>query len=196
IYPSPTAPPIDDGTVMMHGGRIQSVGPTPTIRIPAGTAMLDCKGLVITAGFWNNHVHVLAPALLEARDSRVAGLQQELDTLFNRWGFTTVFDLGSVLDNTLSLKHRIESGELRGPRILTTGEPVWTIEPVYIRDFLQAHHLSFPDTTSSEQAVAHVRDHVAKRANGIKMFTGSYPGNMTAPSASLGDARPAFDRDP
>src|SRR4051794_19556123 len=56
--------------------------------------------------------------------------------MFNRWGFTTVFDISSVLDNTLALRRRIESKELRGPRILTVGEPVWTIEPVYVRDFL------------------------------------------------------------
>src|SRR5712664_2933480 len=53
---------------------------------------------------------------------------------FNRWGFTTVFDLSSVLDNTLALRHRIDSKELRGPRILTVGEPIWTVAPVYVRD--------------------------------------------------------------
>lgn len=191
IYPSATAPPIDDGTVIIHGGRIQAVGAAATIRIPAGTTMLDCKGLVVTAGFWNNHVHVLTPTLLEARDSGATGLQQELDGLFNRWGFTTVFDLGSVLDNTLALKHRIESGELRGPRILTTGEPIWTIEPVYIRDFVEAHHLSFPNSTTSEQALALVQDHVAKGANGIKLFTGSYQGDGKVAALPLAIARAA-----
>ncbi|HEX4565727.1 MAG TPA: amidohydrolase family protein, partial [Vicinamibacterales bacterium] len=149
------------------------------------------KGLVVTAGFWNNHVHLLTPALLDARDSRATGLQQELDALFNRWGFTTVFDLGSVLDNTLALKHRIESGELRGPRVLTTGEPIWTMEPVYIRDFLETHHLSFPNSTTSDQALALVRDHVAKGANGIKLFTGSYQGNGKVAALPLPIARAA-----
>jgi len=37
--------------------------------------------------------------------------------MFNRWEFTTVFDVASVLDNTLALRRRIECGELRGPRI-------------------------------------------------------------------------------
>jgi len=191
IYPSPTAPPIDVGTVIIHAGRIQTVGTTAAIRIPAGTAMLDCQGLVVTAGFWNNHVHILTPGLLEARESPATGLQPELDTLFNRWGFTTVFDLASVLDNTVALKHRIESGELRGPRILTTGEPIWTIEPVYIRNFLEAHRLSFPNSTTSEQALALVRDHVAKGVNGIKLFTGSYQGNGKVEALPLAIARAA-----
>ena len=29
--------------------------------------------------------------------------------MLNRWGFTTLFDLASVLDNTLALRRRIES---------------------------------------------------------------------------------------
>jgi len=53
-----------------------------------------------------------------------------MEVMFNRWGLTTVFDIFSVLSNTLVLRRRIESGELRGPRILTVGEPIWTLEPV------------------------------------------------------------------
>jgi imidazolonepropionase-like amidohydrolase len=96
--------------------------------------------------------------------------------MFNRWGFTTVFDISSVLDNTLALRRRIESGELRGPRILTVGEPIWTIEPVYVRDFLKQNHILIPYIKTPDQAIALVRDHAAKGANGIKLFTGSYQG--------------------
>jgi len=90
--------------------------------------------------------------------------------VFNRWGFTTVFDMTSVLDNTLALRRRIEAGELRGPRILTVGEPVWTIEPVYARAFLQQNQIHIPNTQTPQQAIALVRDHVAKGADGIKLF--------------------------
>jgi imidazolonepropionase-like amidohydrolase len=88
-----------------------------------------------------------------------------------------VFDIASVLDNTLALRRRIESGELRGPRILTVGEPIWTIEPVYVRDFLRENHIRIPNTETPEQAVVLVRDHAAKGADGIKLFTGSDQGH-------------------
>ena len=130
----------------------------------------------MTAGFWNNHVHILTPALLHMRHAGAKELNEQLDTMFNRWGFTTVFDISSVLDNTLALGRRIESNELRGPRILTVGEPVWTIEPVYVRDFLKENHIIIANTETPEQAIALVRDHAAKGANGIKLFTGSYQG--------------------
>jgi imidazolonepropionase-like amidohydrolase len=173
IYTSPTDPPIENGSIVMRDGLLLSVGPSSTIKIPHSAIVIDCKGLVVTAGFWNRHVQILVLAPLHVQDSDAKKLDQELDTMLNRWGFTTLFDLASVLDNTLALRRRIESGELRGPRILTVGEPIWTIEPVYVRDFLRQNHIHIEDTETPEQAIALVRDHAAKGAHGIKLFTGS-----------------------
>jgi len=176
IYPSPDQALIQNGSILIHDGKVQAVGPANSIRIPTGATQIDCKNLTVTAGFWNSHVHILPPPLLHAKQSSAADLNAELDKMFNRWGFTTVFDIASVLDNTLALRGRIETGELRGPRILTTGEPIWTIEPVYIREFLINNHIQIADTNKPEQAVALVRDHFERGANGIKLFTGSFQG--------------------
>jgi imidazolonepropionase-like amidohydrolase len=173
VYPSPDARPVVDATIVVHDGRIIAIGPRASVTIPSGARVLDCSGRFIVAGFWNSHVHILTPGLLRARDARPGELNQQLDLMFNRWGFTTVFDLASVLDNTLSLRSRIESGELRGPHILTVGEPIWTIEPIYLRDFLTENHIAMPNTLTPEQAASVVREHAAKGANGIKLFTGS-----------------------
>src|SRR5579862_6761905 len=177
IYTSPMDPPIENGSIVIRDGLIVSLGPASTIKIPHSATIIDCKGLVVTAGFWNSHVHILAPALLHVRDSDATALNEALDTMFNRWGFTTVFDISSALDNTLALRRRIESGELRGPRILTVGEPVWTVEPIYVRDFLRENHIRISNTDTPEQAVVLVRDHAAKGADGIKLFTGSDQGH-------------------
>ena len=193
IYTSPTDPPIENGSIVIHDGLIVAVGPTSKVTIPRSAQVIDCKGLVITAGFWNSHVHILAPALLRARDTDAKSLDQTLDTMFNRWGFTTVYDISSVLDNTLTLRRRIENGELRGPRILTVGEPVWTIEPVYVRDFLHEYQIHIPTTQTPEQAVALVRDHAAKGANGIKLFTGSDQGHGHVALLPLATAKAAVE---
>jgi len=176
IYPSPTDPPIENGSILIRDGHILAVGPRPMIKIPRDATVIDCKGLVVTAGFWNSHVHILTPGLLHVHDSRATELDEQLDMLFNRWGFTTVFDISSVLDNTLALRRRIESNELRGPHVLTVGEPIWTIEPVYVRDFLNENHIRIPYTETTDQGISLVRDHAAKGANGVKLFTGSYQG--------------------
>jgi imidazolonepropionase-like amidohydrolase len=182
VYPSPYAWPVADATVVVHDGRIVAIGPRASVTIPKGARVLDCSGRFIVAGFWNSHVHILTVGLLHARDSRANELNEQLDLMFNRWGFTTVFDLASVLDNTIALRGRIESGELRGPRILTVGEPVWTIEPIYVRDFLKETRIAMPGTLTPEQAISLVREHAAKGANGIKLFTGSVQaGGKVAP---------------
>lgn len=193
IYLSPTDPPIEDGSILIRDGMISTVGPRSTVKIPRDTHVIDCKGLVVTAGFWNSHVHILPPELLHARDASAPELQQQLDRMFNRWGFTTVFDLSSVLDNTLALRRRIESNELRGPRILTVGEPIWTVEPVYVRDFLKENHIVIPNTATPDQAIALVRDHVAKGADGIKLFTGSYQGGDKIAVLPLAVAKAAVE---
>jgi imidazolonepropionase-like amidohydrolase len=193
IYLSPADPPIENGSILIHNGHILAVGPSNKITLPRDATIIVCKGLFVTAGFWNSHVHILTPALLHARDSRPEDLNQPLDIMFNRWGFTTVFDISSVLDNTLALRRRIDSGELRGPRILTVGEPIWTIEPVYVRDFLEQNQIHIPKTETPEQAIALVRDHAAKGANGIKLFTGSYQGGDKAAILPLATAKAAVD---
>src|SRR6185437_1105324 len=193
IYTSPTNLPIENGSIVMRNGIIRSVGPSSTIKVPHSATVIDCRGLFVTAGFWNSHVHILPPVLLHVQGTDARQLDQQLDTMFNRWGFTTVFDIASVLDNTLALRRRIESGELRGPHILTVGEPIWTIEPVYVRDFLRENQIHIPNTETPEQAIALVRDHAAKGANGIKLFTGSDQGHGEVALLPLAVAKAAVD---
>ncbi len=125
IYLSPSAPPIENGTILVHNGRILSVGPVAEIKVPQGTTVIDSKGLVVTAGFWNSHVHILLPGLPHAEKHSSREITAQLQQMLTRWGFTTVFDIASVLKNTSLIRRRIAGGEVKGPRILTVGEPFW-----------------------------------------------------------------------
>lgn len=175
IYSSPTAAPLEDGSILIHAGRIRAVGRGSAIKIPRTAAVIDCKGLVVTAGFWNSHVHILLPTLLHAEQLSPQQVTSQLETMFTRWGFTTVFDIGSVLQNTILIRSRVESGEVKGPRILTVGEPFWGKggTPVYVRGFLEANRISIPDVESREQGVERVRQQVRGGADGIKIFANS-----------------------
>lgn len=178
IYPSPTAPPIEDGTVVVRDGRIHYVGPSATIKIKGEATLLNCQGLVITAGFWNNHVHILTQGLLHAENLPADLLSSQLEQMLIRWGFTTVFDIASVLDNTNTIRRRIESGEVRGPRILTVGEPFYPKggTPVYVKGFIEANHIPSAEVESTAQAVERVRRQIRDGADGIKIFSGSIVG--------------------
>ena len=178
IYPSPTEPAIEDGTVLVHDGRITAVGPSATTKPPRfarAVTVIDCKGMVVTAGFWNSHVHILAPGLLHAEKLSSQELTSQLEEMLTRWGFTTVFDIASVLNNTTLIRRRIESGEVKGPRILTVGEPFWVKggTPIYVKGFLEDNHISIPEVESNTQAVERVRQQIHDGADGIKIFAGS-----------------------
>ena len=178
IYPSPTEPAIEDGTILVRDGRITAIGPSATTKPPRfarAVTVINCKGLVVTAGFWNSHVHILTPGLLHAERLSSSEVSSQLEKMLTRWGFTTVFDIASVLDNTRAIRQRIDSGEVRGPRILTVGEPFWAKggTPIYVRGFLEANHLSIPEVESNAQAVERVRQQVHDGADGIKIFAGS-----------------------
>ncbi len=175
IYPSPAELPIENGTILVHNGHILAVGPRATIKIPKGATLVDCKGFVVTAGFWNSHVHILAPRLLHAESLSSRELTSQLEEMFTRWGFTTVFDIASVLQNTILIRRRIANGEVKGPNILTVGEPFWSKDgtPIYIRDFLEANHISIPDVESTAQAPGRVRHQIREGVDGIKIFANS-----------------------
>jgi imidazolonepropionase-like amidohydrolase len=179
IYLSPSEPPIESGTILVRSGRILSVGPIAEIEVPRGTTVIDCEGLVVTAGFWNSHVHILLPGLLHAENLSSAQIAAQLQQMLARWGFTTVFDIASVLQNTNLIRHRIESGEVKGPRILTTGEPFWEKggTPIYVKGFLEANHISIPEVQSTAQAKERVRQQIRDGADGIKIFANSVESN-------------------
>jgi imidazolonepropionase-like amidohydrolase len=173
IYLSPAEQPIERGSILIHDGRIVAVGPSVSINIPRGTPVIDCAGLTVTAGFWNSHVHLILPGLLHAEKLSSEQLSSQLQKMLTRWGFTTVFDIASVLDNTNLIRHRIETGEVRGPRILTTGEPFWIRTPFYIREFLDTNHIAMPEIESKMQAAERVPKQIHNGADGIKIFASS-----------------------
>src|SRR5215831_3999862 len=49
-------------------------------------------------------------------------LGRQLEDMSTRYGFTSVFDLSSLWENTRIVRDRVESGEVPGPRIRSTGE--------------------------------------------------------------------------
>jgi imidazolonepropionase-like amidohydrolase len=186
IYPSPTGPPIDDGAILVHGGRIRAIGPSAKVKVPRfarAVTVVDCHGLVVTAGFWNSHVHIFTAGLLHADKQSSDEISSQLDRMLTRWGFTTVFDIASVLDNTNNIRRRIEKGEVRGPRILTVGEPFYPKggTPIYVKAFYEENHIPSAEVQSTPEAVERVRQQIREGADGIKIFVGAITADGVLP---------------
>src|ERR1700753_2427416 len=80
-FPSPGAAPIEDATIIVRDGVIASVSHAGAPKLPAGTRVLDCTGMSVTAGLWNSHVHVLPVKLLHTRDKSAAQLSAALEEM-------------------------------------------------------------------------------------------------------------------
>jgi imidazolonepropionase-like amidohydrolase len=173
IYGSPTEPPIEHGSIVVRDGRILAVGPSADVKAPRGAEVIDCTGLVVTAGFWNSHVHILTPGLIHADKLSPDETTAQLQAMLTQWGFTTVFDIASVLKNTNLVRHRIATGETKGPRILTVGEPFWIRTPIYVKTFLETNHVDIPEVQSTTEAKERVQQEVRDGADGIKIFANS-----------------------
>jgi imidazolonepropionase-like amidohydrolase len=177
IYPAPDAAPILDGTIVVAGGKILSVGPRAGAAIPAGAKTLDCTGLAIAAGFQNSHVHFDGKRWNDAAHEPAAKLTSGMQAMLTRYGFVTVVDAASGLQNTTDLRRRVESGEVAGPRILTAGDGLYPPHgvPFYLHGALPEEVLEkLPQPGTPQQAVEIVQAHLRGGADIIKLFTGSW----------------------
>jgi imidazolonepropionase-like amidohydrolase len=178
IYASPDAQPMVDGTLLIHDGRIQRMGTTSEIKVPSAVKVIDLQGAVVTAGFWNSHVHFMAPPLLHADRLPSVELSQALTQMLTRWGFTTVFDIASPLANTLVIRRRVNAGEVVGPAILTVGDPFFPKNgtPIYVRQFMKDNGFPDEEITSLPGAVARAHRQIREGADGVKLFAGAIVG--------------------
>ncbi len=177
IYPAPDVLPIFDGTVVLAGGKVAAVGKRQEVAVPAGATTIDCKGLVLVAGFQNSHVHFTEPKWADAAHQPAAKLADQLRDMLTRWGDTTVVDTASSLANTSALRDRIEAGEIAGPRILTAGAPLYPPHgiPFYLEDTLPAEVLAaLPQPETPAAATAQVAANLEGGADITKLFTGSW----------------------
>lgn len=123
IHPGPGEAPIRDGVVLVRDGRIVAVGGgRPVVEVPPAARVIDCAGLTLTAGSWNSHAHFFERKWANAATIPSDELARQLREMLTRYGFTSVFDIGSPWANTRLIRDRIESGEVPGPRILSTGD--------------------------------------------------------------------------
>lgn len=172
IYVAPDEPPLVNGWVLVSDGKIEAVGDAAIPRPEGARIDTACSQGVLVAGFQNSHVHFVDSAFDGAATRPAAELERSLGLMLTRYGFTTVVDTGSLVDNTAALRQRIERGDLKGPAILTAGAPLYPKNgiPIYLRDLPPAVLSQLPQPATPADAVAVVRRNFALGANGTKLF--------------------------
>ena len=134
------AAPREDQTVVVSGGKIQSIEPGATAKAPAGAQVLDLTGYTVLPGLVGMHNHLFFP--MGGSPPMYSNMGGSFPRLYLALGVTTIRTTGSVAPYTdLEIKRLIDAGRMIGPKMHVTapyfeGEGAFT--PVM-------HQLAGPD---------------------------------------------------
>jgi imidazolonepropionase-like amidohydrolase len=105
---------IERGSVVVRSGKIVSVASGAAGA--QGTQTIDAGGMTVMPGFIDGHRHIMRGNPEQWLAQEAAARMQE----FLEAGYTTVMEGGGALPGILQLKQKIDKGELKGPRIITS----------------------------------------------------------------------------
>ena len=183
--------PVPNATVVLRGGKIECAGRCP---VPAGVTVVDARGLWITPGLVDAHVHFgqsgwidARPDVFDARDRHpyekvAAELKSRPERFFHSQlcsGVTAVFDVGGY-PWSVALANRQDLGT-RAPRLAATGPLLSTID--------------FWVNLPAERQFIHIKDDEAARA-GVRYLASIGSGAVkvwyiVTPEASAAASEPA-----
>ena len=125
-------PPIHHAAVIIEGNKIVAAGPSAEVKVPPDATVVDTSGRTILPGLIETHGHlvVLGHGAYETWFPWIAAHGGE--TMLNKVmeisarqllmaGVTTTVDLGAPLKPILSIRDRINKGEVVGTRVLASG---------------------------------------------------------------------------
>jgi imidazolonepropionase-like amidohydrolase len=94
-------------SVLIRGTRIVGIDSGPFTPGEGSTQIVDGRGKFLLPGLWDMHVHLGADT---TDANRLLG-----------WGITGARDMGGDLDQSVGLRDAIDSGRIRGPRMVIAG---------------------------------------------------------------------------
>ncbi|HYO62907.1 MAG TPA: amidohydrolase family protein [Pyrinomonadaceae bacterium] len=134
------AAPLENQTVVISGGRIQSVGPSGAAQVPAGARVVDLAGHTVLPGLVGMHNHLFFP--MGGSPPMYSNMGTSFPRLYLALGVTTIRTTGSVAPYTdLEIKRLIDAGRMIGPKMHVTApylEGAGAFTPVM-------HQLTGPD---------------------------------------------------
>ena len=111
-------PALEDQTILIEDDRITAVGPSGTVRVPAGAEVLDLTGHTVIPGLIGLHNH----SYYTGGRGRAAQLSFSGSRLYLASGVTTIRTTGARAPyEELNLRREIEAGRVVGPTMFTTG---------------------------------------------------------------------------
>ena len=147
--------PIADSVILVDGDKIEAVGSVDTLPVPDGYTVISTEGMTVMPGLWDMHVHLMINGHANYGHWHKAYLDRFADEIMPASaeqlllaGVTTARDLGAPLEASLSVRQRINDGDIPGPRLFISGP------------FIQ--HKPYPGSEAYRWGVNGVRDARAK----------------------------------
>ncbi|HET7694557.1 MAG TPA: amidohydrolase family protein [Vicinamibacterales bacterium] len=121
-------PPIQNSVVLIAGEKIAAVGRVGQLAVPQAAEVISTEGMTVLPGLWDMHVHTMIvghadyghwdKAYFNQFESVImpAAAKQLLSA-----GVTSARDLGGPLEQSISVRDRINSGRIRGATLYVSG---------------------------------------------------------------------------
>ena len=120
--------PIANSVILIDGNTIEAVGTVGSLTVPEGYEVISTEGMDVLPGLWENHAHLMLTGHSDYthwhevyKDRLASEIMPASAEQLLLAGITSARDLGAPLDATVSVKERIASGEIPGPRLFTSG---------------------------------------------------------------------------
>ncbi|MCK0068922.1 amidohydrolase family protein [Kordiimonas laminariae] len=120
--------PIANSVILIDGDRIEKVGTVKTLQVPDGYEVISTEGMDVLPGLWESHAHLMLSghsdypywdkAYIHKLSSEIMPATAQHLLLA---GVTSTRDLGAPLEDTVSLKKRLDDGTISGPRVFASG---------------------------------------------------------------------------
>ncbi len=135
---------IENADVVVRANRIVAVGPRGSLEVDESARILDVRGTTIVPGFVDTHAHM--------RPSFGVHKTQPWTYLANlAYGVTTTRDPQTGTTDVLTYGDLVETGDIVGPRIYSTGPGVFNAERIadldHARDVLKRYSAYYDTQT-------------------------------------------------
>jgi imidazolonepropionase-like amidohydrolase/Tol biopolymer transport system component len=113
---------IEDGTIVINKNKIEAIGKTGEVTVPADAKVIDAKGKTIMPGLFDAHAHI---GNFRAGLSPQKQWQYYVNVAF---GVTSAHDPSSNSEMIFSQSEMVKAGHMVGPRIFSTGNILYGAE--------------------------------------------------------------------
>jgi len=120
--------PILNSVIIIEGERIKAIGTVGNIAIPKGAEVISTEGMSVLPGLWDMHVHLMINGHSDYNhwDKKYMSIQKEVIMPSSAHqlllaGVTSARDLGGPLEASISVRDRINKGEIPGPTMYMSG---------------------------------------------------------------------------